>query len=227
MELEAIFRTVHLELRPRTPLPVIQVSFFHFCGINHTARLNNGRLTVRVSDLFDQAPPEVNRALAQILLSKLYRKAVDTAIHRTYRAFILQNDIQERARIARTIRGRGVLVNGARGHYVDLELLFSRLNQEYFGGSLSTPAMSWSAKRSRHILGRYDSSHHAIFISLLFDSLTIPSFVVEYVMYHEMLHLKHRPLVKDCRVIVHTAEFRAEEQQFPHFQAAKAWLRGI
>src|SRR2546426_12580834 len=89
--LATIFTSAHRELRPRTPVPQIQVEFFPFAGINHTARLNEGRLTVRVSDLFDKAPDEVHRALAQILLSKLYRKKVDASFHRTYRAFILRN----------------------------------------------------------------------------------------------------------------------------------------
>ena len=67
--LSEIFSAMHLELRPRTPLPQIQIEFFPFAGINHTARLNQGRLTIRLSDLFDTAPDDVHRALARILLS--------------------------------------------------------------------------------------------------------------------------------------------------------------
>jgi hypothetical protein len=92
----------HRELRPRTPIPEIKVEFFPFAGLNHTARLNEGRLTVRVSDIFTDAPIEVYRALALILLAKLYRKKVDTTHQNTYRSFILQTDIQERARAVRS-----------------------------------------------------------------------------------------------------------------------------
>jgi len=112
---ENIFTAAHLELKPRTPVPAIQVEFFPFAGINHTARLNQGRLTIRVSDLFEDAPRDVGHALAVILLSKLYRKKIDATVHRAYRAFILRTDIQERARVARTDRGRSARASNSRG----------------------------------------------------------------------------------------------------------------
>ncbi len=226
-DLAGIFSRAHRDLRPRTPIPQIRVEFFPFAGINHTARLNHGQLTVRVSDLFDGAPDEVHHALAQILLAKLYRKKADASYHRTYRAFILRGEIQDRARAVRTDRGRGVRTTDAKGRHFDLESLFLKLNEQYFGSALDRPKISWSARRSRHILGRYDATHHAIFISRIFDSPRVPSFVVEYVMYHEMLHLQHQTRVKDCRVIVHTPEFRHAEQEFRHYNEAKAWLKSL
>src|SRR5215510_12045521 len=93
--LENIFTAAHRELKPRTSVPQIKVEYFPFAGINHTAHLNEGKLRIRVGDLFVEAPDEVHRALALILLAKLYRKKLDTSIHRTYRAFILRSEMQE------------------------------------------------------------------------------------------------------------------------------------
>ena len=225
--LKSIFSTAHRELRPRTPLPEIKVEFFPFAGLNHTARLNEGRLTVRVSDIFTEAPPEVYHSLALILLARLYRKKVDSSHHNTYRSFILQSDIQERARAIRSLRSRARAARGSRGRHVDLEELFDALNHRYFRGSLDKPRLSWSARKSRFVLGRYDVTHHTIFISRLFDSPAIPAYVLEYVMFHEMLHVKHQSRIRDSRVIVHTAEFKVEERSFPHYQEAKLWLKGI
>jgi hypothetical protein len=90
MDLEAIFAVAHRELKPRTPAPQIKVEFFPFAGINHTARLIEDELTVRISDIFVDAPADVYYALALILLAKLYRKKIDPAHHRTYRTFILR-----------------------------------------------------------------------------------------------------------------------------------------
>ena len=222
-----IFATAHRLLRPRSPAPRIAIQFFPFAGINHTAKLNDGKLSVRISDLFDVAPTDVHLALALILLSKLYRKKVEPAVHRTYRAFILREDIQERAREIRTKRGRRARPVKADGVHVDLAPMFDRLNAEYFQGQLERPRLSWSAKRSRHILGRYDATHQTIFISRLFDSPKIPLFVTEYIMYHEMLHLRHRTEIRDCRMIVHTAEFRNSEKQFAQYAEAKKWLRSL
>jgi hypothetical protein len=225
--LQSIFSAAHRELRPRTPIPEIKVEFFPFAGLNHTARLNEGRLTVRVSDIFVDAPVEVYRSLALILLAKLYRKKIDTAHQHTYRSFILRSDIQERARTVRTQRSRVHTGRGSRGRHVDLEELFDRLNQDYFAGTLDKPRLSWSARKSRFVLGRYDATHHTIFVSRLFDAPTIPAYVVEYVMFHEMLHVKHQTRVRDSRIIVHTPEFKIEERNFPHYQEAKLWLKGM
>jgi predicted metal-dependent hydrolase len=225
--LESIFSTAHRQLRPRTPLPEIKVEFFPFAGLNHTARLNEGRLTVRVSDIFTDAPFEVYHSLALILLAKLYRKKIDPSYHKTYRSFILQREIQERARMVRSERCRVSRPAGSRGRHVDLEQLFNRLNEAYFDGLLNKPQISWSARKSRFVLGRYDATHHTIFVSRLFDSPAVPAYVVEYVMFHEMLHVKHQTRVHASRIIVHTPEFKTEERTFPHFQEAKLWLKGI
>jgi predicted metal-dependent hydrolase len=225
MDLESIFRTAHCELRPRTPIPEITVEFFPFAGLNHTARLNNSRLVIRLSDIFTDAPADVYHSLALILLAKLYRKKIDNSYHRTYRTFILTGEIQERARIARNERCRLVRARGSRGRYIDLDQLFDRLNEQYFRRSLDKPRLSWSAKKSHHVLGRYDLTHHTIFISRVFDSPDVPPYVVEYVMFHEMLHLKHQSRVHDSRLMVHTPEFKAEEQSFHHYEEAKQWLK--
>ena len=224
-ELQLIFAAAHRELRPRTPLPEIKIEFFPFAGLNHTVRLHENRLKVRLSDIFTDAPHDVYRSLAVILLAKLYRKTVDNSYHRTYRTFILTDDIQERARIVRTERCRQTRARGARGKHVDLELLFDRLNEEYFGSSLRKPRLAWSAKRSRRLLGRYDATHNMIFVSRLFDAPGIPAYVVAYVLFHEMLHVKCQSRVCNSRLMVHTPEFKAEEKKFREFEAANRWLK--
>ena len=71
-------------------------------------------------------------------------------------------------------------------------------------------------KKIAIVLGRYDATHHTIFVGRLFDAPTIPAYVIEYVMFHEMLHVKHQTRVRDSRIIVHTPEFKIEERNFPH-----------
>ena len=226
-ELESIFRTAHRELRPRTPIPEIKIEFFPFAGLNHTARLHQDRLSIRVSDLFRDAPIDIYRSLALILLAKLYRKKIDDSHHRTYRTFILSEEIQQRARDARHERRRVTRISGPRGHHMDLQEIFDRINEEYFGGSLTVSRLSWSAKRTRYVLGRYDVASNTIFISRFFDSPDVPLEVTEYIMFHEMLHLKHQSRVEDSRLVVHTPEFKAEEKQFSRYEEARLWLKRI
>jgi predicted metal-dependent hydrolase len=226
-DIQLIFATAHQQLRPRKPLPKIEIEFFPFAGINHTVRLRDNRLIVRLSDLVTNAPPDIYSSLALILLAKLYRKTIDHSHHRAYRTFILTAEIQERARIARTRRGRGMRAGNARGRHVDLESLFDRLNQEYFDALLVKPVLSWSPKKSRHVLGRYDATHNVIFISRFFDVPAIPWYVTAYILFHEMLHLKHHACVRDSRMIVHTREFKAEEKRFRQYEEARRWLKTL
>lgn len=217
----------HTELKPRTPLPTVAIEYFPFAGLNHTARFRENHLRVRVSDLFVDAPQQVIHALALILLAKLYRKKLDSGVHRTYRGFILSADIQERARVARRARGRVERGRGPGGRHVNLEDSFDRLNREYFGGALDKPRITWSIRGSRRTLGRYDATRHCIYISRIFDTPNIPGYVVDYVMYHEMLHVKHQSRIQDCRILVHTPTFRAEEKCFSEYQKARLWLKKI
>jgi hypothetical protein len=224
-DLDEIFAAAHRQLRPRTPLPQISIEFFPFAGLNHTARLHENQLRIRVSDIFTDAPPDVYHSLALILLSKLYRKKIDKCHHRTYRTFILQTDIQERARTTRNNRGRQTRVRGSHGRHIDLDAIFNRLNEQYFSNAIPKTRLSWSARKSRYVLGRFDATHTTIFISRIFDSADIPPYVCEYVMYHEMLHVKHQSQIRDARIVVHTRDFRIEEKQFRHYREAKHWLK--
>jgi hypothetical protein len=223
--LHAIFERAYRELRPRSAVPELEIEFFPFAGLNHTARLQENRLMIRVSDIFTDAPAEIYHSLALILLAKLYRKRVDQLYHRRYRTFILSDTIQQRVRTIRNDRCRRTLTRGSHGRFVDLDRMFDRLNEQYFSGLLHKPDISWSAKKSRYVLGRFDMTHDRIFISRVFDSPEVPLAVTEYVMFHEMLHVKHQSRVEDSRLIVHTAQFKAEEKEFYHYNEAKSWLR--
>jgi hypothetical protein len=226
-ELESIFRSAHRELRPRTRVPEIRIEFFPFAGLNHTARLHDDHLTIRVSDIFKDAPREIFQALALILLGRLYRKPVDQWHHKTYRTFILSDPIQQRARVVRIDRCRRARLRGSQGRCVDLNAMFDRLNAQYFANALVKPRLSWSVKKARYVLGRFDATQNTIFISRLFDSTDVPAVVTEYVLFHEMLHVKHQCRVEDSRLVVHTAEFKAEEKQFEQYAEAKLWLKRL
>jgi predicted metal-dependent hydrolase len=50
---------------------------------------------------------------------------------------------------------------------------------------------------------------------------------VEYIVYHEMLHLKHPVRLRGSRRCVHSAEFQAEEKLFPQLEQAEAFLKRL
>ena len=221
-----IFQETYRELRAAASIPELKIEFFAFANVNNTIRLRNGRLLVRLSDLLEGAPEAVLRAIAHILLAKMYRRPIDRGYAARYRKYVASHDIVRKAHLVRQMRGRKRL-RSARGHFYDLDAIFEDLNTRFFHGLLGRPRMSWSQTKSRRILGHYDPAHNAIIISRIFDHFAVPRYVLEYIVYHEMLHLKHPVRLRGTRRCVHSAEFQAEEKLFPHMAEANAFLKRL
>jgi hypothetical protein len=221
-----IFHAEHRQLRPEALPPELKVEFFAFANVNNTIRLREGRLLVRLSDLLEGAPEAVVRAIAHILLAKMYRKPIDRGQAARYRKYLGTHELVNKARLVRQMRGRKRL-HSPQGHVYDLDLIFEDLNQRFFHGLMGRPRMSWSPTRTRRILGHYDPAHNAIVISRIFDHPAVPRYAVEYIVYHEMLHLKHPVRLRGSRRCVHSAEFHAEEKLFPELQRAEAFLKRL
>jgi predicted metal-dependent hydrolase len=219
-----LFSETHRELRPRSSVPELQVEFFDFAAINNTIRLREGRLLVRLSDLLEGAPETILRAIAHILLAKMYRKPIDRDHAVRYRRYISSHHMSRKAHLLRQMRGRKRILS-AQGQVYDLEAIFEQLNIRFFHGLLGRPQMTWSSERARNRLGHYDPAHNAIVVSRVFDHPRVPRYAVEYIVYHEMLHLKHPVKLRGSRRCVHSKEFQAEEKQFPQLEAAKQFLR--
>ena len=87
--------------------------------------------------------------------------------------------------------------------------------------------MTWSRHASRQSLGHYDPAHNTIVISRVFDRADMPSYAVEYLVYHEMLHLKHPVKLNGSRRCVHPKSFQDEERLFPELEKAKELLKRL
>lgn len=205
-------------------MPEFKVSFYHFANINNTIRLRDGVILVRLSDLLEAAPESVLHAIAHILLAKLYRKPIDNQHAVRYRRYVASHDVAKKAHLIRQIRGRKK-IGPSKGHVYDLDAIFETLNTRFFHGLLARPLMTWSAHHSKQSLGHYDPAHNAIVVSRVFDRVTVPLYAIEYLVYHEMLHLKHPVRLRGSRRCVHSREFQAEEKLFPELQKALAYLK--
>jgi predicted metal-dependent hydrolase len=221
-----IFEESYRELRPRAPIPEIAIQFFPFANVNNTIRLREGRLLVRLSDVLEGAPESVLRSIAHILLAKMYRKPIDRGYSTRYRKYISSHDISSKAHLLRQMRGRK-RIDAPRGRVYDLNQIFDDLNARYFFGLLARPHLTWSQNHARNSLGHYDPAHNAIVVSRVFDHPHVPLYAVEYIVYHEMLHLKHPVKLRGSRRCVHSAEFQAEEKLFPQLEQTKLFLRRL
>jgi hypothetical protein len=221
---EEIYLRVFRELKPRTKPPQVTVEFCRFANPDSYARIDDKGLEIRVSDLLQAAPAPIVEALAYILLGKLFRKTIPATYSHRYRLFLNRRDMRRQMHLVRQIRGRK-FVSGPEGERYNLDTVFEELNFRYFHGLMARPLLGWSRLASRTALGHYDPSHNAIIISKALDGPKAPRLALEYVLYHEMLHLRYPVDTRGVRRRVHTREFRQAEKEFADLKEAKEALK--
>jgi hypothetical protein len=113
----------------------------------------------------------------------------------------------------------------AQGNIYNLDHLFSSINHQYFAGTMSKPRLMWSSILSHRKLGHYERTRDRIVISKILDHERIPQYLVEFILYHELLHKHHGIQWLNGKCMVHTPEFKHSERKFSHFQAAEAFLK--
>ena len=211
------------EITGKRRSPEIEVSFYPYVGLNQTIRIRNGRVFVRIADMCRDMPEEPHRALAVILVSKLLRKRVPAYADDIYNEYTRTAEMRDRSNDRKRSHGRKV-VTTHKGEVYDLDEIFDNLNFWYFGERLPKPVLTWSARQTYRILGHHDATHDTIVVSRSLDSPDVPRFVVEYIVFHEMLHIHHPTVHHNGRRYNHTAAFRRDEEKFRHYREAELWI---
>ncbi len=213
-------------MRPRAPMPPIAVRFRRFTSLNTTIRLREGQILVNLSDLLEGAPEPVVHAIAHILLAKLYKRPIDAAHNLRYKRFAASAAVTRQTELIRGARGNKRYF-GPQGRYYNLEAVFDSLNTRFFGALLGRPELTWSEHTAKRSLGHYDAAHNTIVVSRVFDRPSSPLYALEYLLYHEMLHLKHPVRRRGLRRCVHSPAFKAEEARFPQLAEALAFIKRL
>jgi hypothetical protein len=221
-----IFQEEYRVLRPRAPMPPISVRFRRFTSLNTTIRLREGKIFVSLSDLMEGAPDSVIRAIAHILLAKLYKKPIDASHNLRFKRFTTSAAVTRQTELIRHARG-SKRYSGPEGRFYNLEEIFDSLNARFFSGLLGRPELTWSEGMAKRSLGHYDAAHNTIVVSRVFDRPSSPRYAIEYLLYHEMLHLKHPVKMRGLRRCVHSREFKADEALFPELKTAMAFLKRL
>ncbi|MGA2831938.1 MAG: M48 family peptidase [Terracidiphilus sp.] len=225
-DLVPIFQEEYRALRPRAPMPPMMVHFRRFTSLNTRIRLRDGQVLVSLSDLLEGAPESVIRSIAHILLAKLYKKPIDAAHNMRYKRFSSSAAVTRQTELIRGARGSKRFF-GPEGHFFNLDEVFDSLNVRFFGGLLGRPELTWSEGMAKRSLGHYDAAHNTIVVSRVFDRPSSPRYAIEYLLYHEMLHLKHPVRMRGLRRCVHSRDFKAEEKLFPQLKEAQAFIKRL
>lgn len=201
-----------------------RAAFYRYTSLKSTIRIENGITLIRISDILKDAPQHVLEALIHILISRTTRRKPHPDHVYTYEEYIQRPEIESKHAAARTTRCRKVLP-GTAGNMYDLNDSFDRINHRYFNGELPKPELSWSPKPSRRRLGYHDGHLNLIVISRWLDRKTVPEYILDYIMYHELLHMTVPAKVHNGRRQVHSREFKRLERRFERYHDALCWLR--
>lgn len=223
---DRIFQRIFTRLGCQGRPPQFQVELYPYANLSHTLRLRQDVAFVRLSDILREAPVPVIEATAAILLAHMYRRRVPHELRDVYRRFALAHST--RRHIARVRRKRARRIEDrplGRAH--DLDPMFDALNRRYFDGRLRRPRLGWSARPWRSQFGCYDPSLDQIVMNRRLDRADVPAYAVEFILYHEMLHVKHPLRAAACGLQAHSPEFRAEEKHFAHYARARKFLECV
>jgi len=223
---DRIFQRIFTRLGCQGRPPQFQVELYPYANLSHTLRLRQDVAYVRLSDILHEAPVPVIEAAAAILLGQMYRRRVPRDLRDTYREFALSHST--RRHIARVRRKRARRIpDKPLGTAHDLGVMFDSLNAQYFDGNLHRPRIGWSSRVWRSQFGCYDPSLDQIVMNRRLDRADVPALAVEFILYHEMLHVKHPIRAAACGLQSHSPEFRAEEKRFEHYAPARKFLERV
>jgi hypothetical protein len=219
----ALFQRMFTRLGCDSRPPRFRVEFYPYSSLTLTIRRREEVVFVRLSDLMRRAPLSVLEAAAALLLARVYRRRPPASLVDPYLEYARSGRTRSRMNRMRLHRVRP-RHTGAQGQHFNLEKIFDELNCKYFAGDLQKPHIGWSLRGWRRQFGCYDPGPNQILLNRRLDHRRVPQCAVEYVVFHEMLHVKHPTRRSGCTLVSHSREFRQEEKRFAEFDRARRIL---
>ena len=171
---------------------------------------------------FIGAPPKVIDALINIFLN------IQTeAQKKQVQAYIKTSSFQE---LARSLNGGSAEVRAAptrEDNYYNLDEVFARVNQAYFNNHIKVPHLIWSKRLTRRKYGHYQPNEDILLISRTLDAPSIPTYFIDFIMYHELLHKALGAKVVNGKRYSHTPEFRQAEKQYKEYPQAQEYMKQL
>jgi len=194
----------------------------HLVGQNHLWRRrdyqNSTLLKAHIG--FQNADRRVWQSLLQSSLGR-----PTPAVEQPYREFAVSEDFNESLFELESFAAPPPPPSRGRAH--NLNEIFARVNAAYFGGLMPKPTLTWNRTLTARKFGHYQPGRDSVMISITLDDPEVPAFALDFVMYHELLHKKHRSMTVNRRRLSHSPAFRAEERQFAQYQEAERLIHKL
>ena len=197
--------------------PALRIEIFP-ASVLYRTKVEKRTRHVLVNEGFIDAPDQVLSALMRVALGQ----AKDGDALRSIKTYAMSKDfINVRTTVEQTA---DTLSGDGKGHHHDLTAAFQRVNRSYFGGAVDTPRLIWNRQPTTRKMGHYDITRDTVMISMSLDSANVPTYVVEFVVYHELLHKTMGTKVVNGRRHSHTSAFRKAERAFKQYSEAQTFL---
>jgi len=219
-QLETLYQELLEEYFPRKSYD-LRAFFYPSNSLRHTVEIKRRVITIRIAQILQSAPEHVLRTLGLILLLKIFRYKADRELNRIYRQYIRENILPQHKPQRRAPSSRYTHL----GRYYNLDELFDVLNRKYFENRLDKPLLGWSLNPSYRRLGFFVREKNLLVISRILDSRKVPREIVEFMLYHEMLHIDIPVAEVNGRRRIHPPEFLMREKEFPDYNNIQHWLK--
>lgn len=169
-----------------------------FSDYNANVRMNvySKELIFSLSRKWKSVSPDIKIGLLQELMVKLFKNKKKTLSIDLYNQFMKNIHIA-----APKLDSDPKLIES-----------FNRVNENFFHGMIDPPNLIWG-QLSRRKLGSYQYGSDTISVSRIMQDA--PRELLDYIVYHEVLHKKHKFRNKNGRNYHHTADFRRQESRYP------------
>ncbi|NQV09330.1 hypothetical protein HQ529_05765 [Candidatus Woesearchaeota archaeon] len=177
-----------------------------FNDYNANVRYRGNYLEFGLSKKWKEIGREIRIGLIQSLMAKIFKTKKTTTNIDLYNIFLKNVHI------------------AAPKYLTDpmLQESFDRLNDEYFYGLMDRPNLTWA--KSINKLGSYEYGSDTITISKILEN---KDELLDYVMYHEMLHKKHKFTHNKGRSLHHSKKFRTDEKSYPASELLERELKKL
>jgi len=174
--------------------------------------------TVSLHQMFLQAPKDVLQSLVQYLSRKQKTMAPDVKAYMT--------DALRKLDYSHLLDPSKLDVEG---EVYNLQEIYDEVNDLYFGNKVKLNITWFGAhvhkNRSRVTFGLYHDQMKLVKINRVLDRISVPDYVVSFVIYHEMLHHVCPPYVDENGVNrIHNKAFKRREKQFLYYAEAEDWI---
>jgi predicted metal-dependent hydrolase len=181
----------------------------------------NKKYTIRLHHMFLNANAKVLVALAEFISGKSKRNRIQL------RRFIGENKGKIRTKNSPKIEKNIKIMH--QGKVFNLLDSFERLNSTYFNGNVEC-RITWGYRRKKKKqksirLGSYSSKTSIIRINPTLDRYWIPQYVIDSIIYHEMLHHIIGSKKNNGQNHYHFKAFKMKEKEFLYYEKAKIWIK--